>query len=239
MNQTLFGEFNLSEEKKTTTIKEPLSTISNRILATIIDFLIVDLIFFVCLALPFAFHLSFVLTAKLALEILLYIFWPLMGVVAGLASAAYFIYWPIKTNGLTIGKKALGIRLMLIADMQKGELRFLTNDDLLISFKRFIFSFVDMQLFGGIGMILMNKSPIVQTFADENLNTVVIDSEEIETEALDKMIATQLLKYKNEKTDDKEMEIEEEKEEEQEISKKEKPKKKAKMKSQDKEEIEE
>jgi len=229
----------LSEDKKTTTIKEPLSTISNRILATIIDFLIVDLIFFVCLALPFVFHLSFVLTAKLALEILLYIFWPLMGVVAGLASAAYFIYWPIKTNGLTIGKKALRIRLMLIADMQKGELRFLTNDDLLISFKRFIFSFVDMQLFGGIGMILMNKSPIVQTFADENLNTVVIDSEEIETEALDKMIATQLLKYKNEKTDDKEMEIEEEKEEEQEISKKEKPKKKAKMKSQDKEEIEE
>ena len=212
----------MSEEKKTTTIKEPLSTISNRILATIIDFLIVDLIFFVCLALPFVFHLSFVLTAKLALEILLYIFWPLMGVVAGLASAAYFIYWPIKTNGLTIGKKALRIRLMLIADMQKGELRFLTNDDLLISFKRFIFSFVDMQLFGGIGMILMNKSPIVQTFADENLNTVVIDSEDIETEALDKMIATQLLKYKNEKTDDKEMEIEEEKEEEQEISKKKK-----------------
>lgn len=212
----------MSEDKKTTTIKEPLSTISNRILATIIDFLIVDLIFFVCLALPFVFHLSFVLTAKLALEILLYIFWPLMGVVAGLASAAYFIYWPIKTNGLTIGKKALRIRLMLIADMQKGELRFLTNDDLLISFKRFIFSFVDMQLFGGIGMILMNKSPIVQTFADENLNTVVIDSEDIETEALDKMIATQLLKYKNEKTDDKEMEIEEEKEEEQEISKKKK-----------------
>lgn len=225
----------MSEEKKTTNIKEQMSTISDRIIATIIDFLIIDFIFFICLALPFVFHLSFVLTAKPALEILLYIFWPLMGVVAGLASSAYFIYWPIKTNGLTIGKKAMGIRLMLIADIQSEELRFLTDDDLLLSFKRFIFSFVDMQLFGGIGMILMYRSSIVQNFADEKLGFVVIESEEIEKDVLDKTIADQLLKYKKEETEDKKKEIEEEKED-QEISKKELSKTKKKKESQNKEE---
>lgn len=200
----------MSEEKKTTNIKGLLSTISDRILATIIDFFIVDLIFFICLALPFVFHLSFIYTALPALELLLYIFWPLMSVVATLASSAYFVYWPIKTNGLTIGKKAMGIRLMLIADAQSGKLRSLAADDFFLSFKRFIFSFVDIQLFGGIGMILMQRSPIVQTFADAKLNTVVVDSEDLEKEVLDKMIVDQLLKYKKETTDEKKMEIEEE-----------------------------
>ncbi|MHA1462902.1 MAG: RDD family protein, partial [Candidatus Heimdallarchaeota archaeon] len=191
----------MSEERKTTKIKEPLSTISDRILATIIDFFIVDLIVLICLALPFAFHLSFVLSGKPALEVLLYIFWPLMSVVAVLASSAYFIYWPIRTNGLTIGKKALGIRLMLIADTQSGELYFLTNDNLKLSFKRFIFSFVDMQFFGGLGVIFMNKSSIVQSFADEKLNIVVVDSEDLKRETLDQMIANQSLKNNKEKID--------------------------------------
>ncbi len=221
----------MSEEKKTTNIKKPLSSISNRIIAAIIDFLIIDLILFVCLALPFVFHVSFVLTAKPVLEVLLYIFWPLMGVVTALASSAYFVYWPIKTNGLTIGKKVMGIRLMLIAGEQSGELLYLTNNDLLLSFKRFIFSFVDMQLFGGIGMILMNKSPIIQTFADEKLNFVVIDSEDLEEEVLEKIIANQLLKYKKEKTDDKQKKTEEkDKKEELETNRKEEPKKKVKKK---------
>ena len=230
----------MSEERKTTKIKEPLSTISDRILATIIDFFIVDLIFFICLALPFAFHLSFVLSGKPALEVLLYIFWPLMSVVALLASSAYFIYWPIRTNGLTIGKKALGIRLMLVADTQSGELYFLTNDDLLLSFKRFIFSFVDIQLFGGLGVIFMNKSSIVQSFADEKLNTVVVDSEDLKRETLDQMIANQSLKNNKEKIDDKK-ESEEEKEEVKEEKKpsKKETKKKVKKKSQDEEKKEE
>ncbi|MHA1555347.1 MAG: RDD family protein [Candidatus Heimdallarchaeota archaeon] len=230
----------MSEERKTTKIKEPLSTISDRILATIIDFFIVDLIVLICLALPFAFHLSFVLSGKSALEVLLYIFWPLMSVVAVLASSAYFIYWPIRTNGLTIGKKALGIRLMLIADTQSGELYFLTNDDLLLSFKRFIFSFVDIQLFGGLGVIFMNKSSIVQSFADEKLNTVVVESEDLKRETLDQMIANQSLKNNKEKIDDKK-ESEEEKEEVKEEKKpsKKEPKKKVKKKSQDEEKKEE
>ena len=48
----------MSEEKKTIKIKEPLATISDRILATIIDFFIIDLIVLICLTLPFAFHLN-------------------------------------------------------------------------------------------------------------------------------------------------------------------------------------
>ncbi len=228
----------MSEEKKIIKIKEPIATISDRILATIIDFFIVDLIVLICLALPFTFHVSFIFSAKPALEVLLYIFWPLMSVVAALASSAYFIYWPIRTNGLTIGKKALGIRLMLIADPQSGELYFLTNDDLLLSFKRFIFSFVDMQLFGGLGMIFMNKSPIIQTFADKKLNTVVVDSEDLERETLDKRIANQYLKNNKEKIDDKK-ESEEEKEEIKEEKKPSKKEPKKKKKSQDEEKKEE
>ncbi len=228
----------MSDERKTTKIKEPLSTISDRILATIIDFVIVDLIVLICLTLPFAFHLSFVLSGKPALEVLLYIFWPLMSVVAVLASSAYFIYWPIRTNGLTIGKKALGIRLMLIADTQSGELYFLTIDDLSLSFKRFIFSFVDMQFFGGLGVIFMNKSSIVQSFADEKLNIVVVDSEDLERETLDKRIANQFLKNNKEKISEKK-ESEEEKEKVKEEKEPSKKKSKKKKKSQDEEKKEE
>ena len=181
----------MSEKEETISIKEPLASISDRIIATIIDFLVVDVIFFICLALPFAFNISFVFTSIPALEILLFIFWPLMGVIAAVASAMYFIYWPIKTHGSTLGKKIMGIRLMIISDFKKGTLRYFTREDFALSTKRFFFSFIDMQLFGGLGMIFMSRSPIIQTFADKKLATVVIEDEDLTPEEIAKRITNQ------------------------------------------------
>ena len=184
----------MSEKENKINIKEPLATISDRIIATIIDFLFVDAIFLVCLALPFALHVTFVFTSIRALEILIYILWPLMAVIAAVVSFAYFVYWPIRTNGLTFGKKAMGIRLKIIAEVEDGTLNFITKEHLILSLKRSLFSFVDMQLFGGLGIIFMNINPKTQTFADKQLKTIVVENEDLSPEEIEKKISKQIKK---------------------------------------------
>ncbi|NHJ03714.1 MAG: hypothetical protein EAX90_02745 [Candidatus Heimdallarchaeota archaeon] len=173
----------MSEDKQVSSGKpkvaliDLIATLEQRILAVIIDGLIVDLIFIIVLLIPTILQILAIINMNPILELLSTVAWAISVPLAILASFFYFVYWPIKTKGFTIGMRKIGIRFFVIPDIKNKKIRPLAKEDFLLSIKRTLFSFVDLLAFGIVGIIIINKSPTNQCFSEKLLDIIVIEQE--------------------------------------------------------------
>ncbi|MBD3189324.1 MAG: hypothetical protein GF308_01705 [Candidatus Heimdallarchaeota archaeon] len=171
----------MTEKKKT--IKKPLATIGERIIAFIIDFFVTQLLYVIALAIVGIIWLIIFLIdlgAQLDDEVyvmVLSIAGALLGFCAFCVAIYYVIFWPIRHEGQTIGKRMQKIRIMVVEDLEKGKIRRMEKGDLGVILMRLIFSVVDGLFFGLVGLYLMNNDPNCQRFADQQAKTVVIKDE--------------------------------------------------------------
>ena len=90
----------MSEDKQTSSKKpkvaliELIATLEQRILATIIDGLIIDLIFIIVLLIPTILQIIAIINMNLILELVSTIAWSTFVPLAVLISFFYFVYWP-------------------------------------------------------------------------------------------------------------------------------------------------
>jgi len=175
------GGLIISEKKQT--IKHPLATIGERILAYIIDFFIIQLIYVLAAALVgiiwliiFLINLSVHISDDVYV-IVLSIAGVLFAVSGFIVAIYYVIAWPVRHEGQSIGKKFQKIRLMVVEDLETGKIRTMTKGDIGTNLLRLVFSIVDALVFGLVGLYIMNNDPNRQRFADQQAKTVVIKDE--------------------------------------------------------------
>lgn len=166
----------MSEKK--TTIKAPLATLVQRIIAAIIDGLIANVILFVCYIIPIILAIVAAVAGINWLAVLNGFLWFLFSIAGIAAVLYYYIMWPAKHEGQTFGKKFQKIKIMVVEDLQKGKIRPVTPEDKMIMAKRYLFGIVD-GLFGGlVGLYFISNDPNNQRFGDQQAGTVVIQAEE-------------------------------------------------------------
>jgi len=169
----------LSEKKPT--IKEPLATIGDRIIAYIIDFFITQapvLIGGVVIGIAMGI-VAIIDSTDVDLRDEAYTTTAaVLGIITLLAwivfSIYYVIFWTARHEGQSIGKKFKKIRIMVVEDLESGKIRRMTKDDVGITLMRLIFSIIDALFFFLLGIYIMNNDPNNQRFADQQAKTVVI-----------------------------------------------------------------
>ncbi|MBD3192373.1 MAG: hypothetical protein GF308_17170 [Candidatus Heimdallarchaeota archaeon] len=172
----IYESDNMSEKKPT--IKAPLATLGQRIIAAIIDGIIVNVILFVCYLIPIILAIVAAVAGINWLAILNGFLWFIFSI-AGIAAALYYyILWPANHEGQTFGKKFQKTKIMVVEDLQKGKIRPVTPDDKMIMAKRFLFGIVDGLLGGLVGLYFINDDPNNQRFGDKQAGTVVIQDKE-------------------------------------------------------------
>ena len=167
--------------KKEITIKEPLASLGDRLIAYIIDFFVAQLGALVCgIIVLIAWGIVFAIDkVSASLDDSVYIVvLSIAGVTSGLLWMAfnfyYLVFWPIKHEGQTIGKKFKKIRIMIVEDLETGIIRKMGKGDTGVILLRLVFSVVDAFLFGLVGLYLINSDPNRQRFGDQQAKTVVI-----------------------------------------------------------------
>ncbi len=169
----------MSESK--TTIKEPLASIGDRIMAYLIDFLVVQ--DYLCIG---GFIMLIVWLIMWAVNInntvpddSFYIMYTIIGVISVLAGSIfniyYLIFWSARHEGQSIGKKFMKIRIMIVEDLETGKIRKMEHVDVGTTLMRLVFTIIDTLFFFLVGIYLMNNDPNNQQFADQQAKTVVIN----------------------------------------------------------------
>ena len=168
----------MSESK--TTIKEPLASIGDRIMAYLIDFLIIQI--YLCIG---GFIMLIVFLIMLGVNrnnpvpdesyiIMVTIISVISGLVGLIFNIYYLIFWPARHEGQSIGKKFMKIRIMIVENLETGKIRKMESGDVGTILMRLIFSIVDALFFYLLGIYIMNNDPNNQRFADQQAKTVVI-----------------------------------------------------------------
>lgn len=166
--------------EKETTIKQPLAPLGDRLIAYLIDFLVMQAPILVggiligitsgiLAAINAGTHISddvWVMTLSIV-GVLSFLGWQVFDIY-------YLIFWTVRHEGQTIGKRVKKIRIMVVEDLEAGEIRKMTKDDMGVALMRLLFSIVDALLFWIVGIYLMNNDPNGQRFADQQAKTVVI-----------------------------------------------------------------
>ena len=173
----------MSEKKPT--IKEPLGTIGDRIIAYIIDFFVmqaplliggvlIGIVMGIVAIIDFAGDGlddgAYIISASI-FGVITFICWTAFGIY-------YVIFWTARHEGQTIGKKFKKLRIMVVEDLESGKIRRMTKSDTGITLMRLIFSLVDALFFWLLGIYIMNNNPNNQRFADQQAKTVVIVEKE-------------------------------------------------------------
>jgi len=167
--------------EKESTIKVPLASLGDRIIAYIIDLfvtqlgaLVVGLLVLIVWLILFAIDSGSATLDDSVYSIALTI----TGIIAGLVWFAfnvyYFIFWLTRHEGQTIGKKFKKIRIMIVEDLESGEIRTMVKGDTGVVLLRLVFSVVDALFFGLVALYLINSNPNRQRFADQQAKTIVI-----------------------------------------------------------------
>ena len=184
----------MSEEKKNTEKeskpKKPkvalidiVATLDQKILASLIDGLVIDVIFIIFLITPLILQILAIINLTPALNISSVVAWSIFIPLACIASFFYLVLWPLRTKGYTIGMKRIGIRFITIPDIKSKKIKPLGKEDFVLSLKRTLFSIVDLIGFGLVGIILVSQSAMNQSFAERMLNIIVIEQEFEERES--------------------------------------------------------
>ncbi|MFW9923221.1 MAG: RDD family protein [Candidatus Thorarchaeota archaeon] len=184
----------MSEKKQT--VKADLATFNERLIAGIIDWLIVAAIILVCEIIPSIFnwiatgilakaaanpfdpnYANWINTAA-ALAIVATILYVILNLIMVLVNLVYFVWIPTRKNGQTFGKKMRKIQVALIEDEAKGKVRPLEKGDLMPALLRWLLFVVDGIAFGLVGWYFINESPDNQRLGDRIAKTVVINYQE-------------------------------------------------------------
>lgn len=156
----------MSEEKKQT-IKGELATFQQRLVAAIIDYVILILALGVLNLVAFLLGL-----VSYWLGMIMY---GVLNLVALAAGIFYYAYWPTMRNGQTIGKKQQGIAVAIIEDPEKMvKIRPVEKGDFMPMLLRWLLMIVDGILFGVLAYIFISGSPNRQRLGDQIAKTVVI-----------------------------------------------------------------
>ena len=173
----------MSEKKPT--IKEPLASIGDRIIAYIIDFFVMQaplLIGGIVIGIVMGIIAIIDSTGDGLKDEVYTISSTIFGVITFICWAAfgiyYVIFWTARHEGQTIGKKFKKLRIMVVEDLEAGKIRRMTKEDTGITLMRLIFSLVDALFFWLLGIYIMNNDPNNQRFADQQAKTVVIIEKE-------------------------------------------------------------
>ena len=165
-----------SESKKPkVALIDLVATLDQKILASVIDGLIVDVIFIIFLITPLILQILAIIKLTPVLTILSVVGWSVSVPLACIASFFYLVFCPLYTKGFTIGMKRIGIRFITIPDIKSKKIKPLGKEDFVLSLKRTLFSIVDLLGFGLVGIILINKSAMNQSFAERMLDIIVIE----------------------------------------------------------------
>ena len=171
--------------EKQCTIKEPLASLGDRIIAYIIDYFILQIGALVAgILVLIAWGITVAIdsgSGGMNDEVYIIVL-SIVGVIAFLAwmgfNIYYLIFWQVRHEGQTIGKRFKKIRVMVVEDLENSKIRKMTNDALGVSLLRLVFSIVDFLLFGLVALYLINSDPNRQRFADQQAKTVVIQNGE-------------------------------------------------------------
>ncbi|MFW9923222.1 MAG: RDD family protein [Candidatus Thorarchaeota archaeon] len=158
-------------------IKEPLATISERILSGIIDALIFDAIIIAGILVPFILRLISFFYGYPILLLLAKIGWGVLFPLGVIGAFCYLIFMPI-TQKQTFGQRIMKIQPLIIENYENGNLRPYSKEDIIRNLKRVIFGAVDILPFTIVGLLLIRNSSLNQAFMDRNTDTVVIQIEE-------------------------------------------------------------
>jgi len=167
--------------EKQSTIKEPLASLGDRIIAYIIDFFIMQL---GALAGGILILIAWGITVAIDAgsgginDEVYVILLSIVGVLAFLVwmgfDIYYMVFWQIRHEGQTIGKRFKRIRVMIIEDLDEGKIRRMAKNDTGVALLRLVFSIIDFLFFGLVGVYLINSNPNRQRFADQQAKTIVI-----------------------------------------------------------------
>jgi hypothetical protein len=167
--------------EKKCTIHEPLASLGDRIIAYIIDFFVLQLggLLGAILTLIIWGIVAAIDAGSTGMNDEVYVIvLSITGILAFLLwigfNFYYLVFWLVKHQGQTIGKKKKKIRIMVVENLEDGKIRKMTKDDLGIILLRLVFSIVDALFFGLVGLYLINNDPNKQRFADQQAKTVVI-----------------------------------------------------------------
>ncbi|NHJ84014.1 MAG: RDD family protein [Asgard group archaeon] len=163
----------MSEEKKPT-IKAPIPDITKRIIAFIIDSLIISAIVVVLEIIATIFWSIGFFAGISALVVIGGIFYALLSIAGVVLSFFYFAIYPLKRNGQTLGRKMQNLQLNVIVDEAKGKVRPMGPEDRSLNIKRTLYGIVDMIAWGLVGLYFISQSPNGQNFTDQQNGTVVI-----------------------------------------------------------------
>ena len=173
----------MSDKKQT--IKEPLATLGDRLVAYIIDFFVMQIpVLIGGVLVLIAWGIVAIIEAinKGGMDELFVIVLSIVGVISILLwigfDIYYLIWWPIKHEGQTVGKKVKKIRITIVEDLNNGKIRRMTEGDIGVMLLRLVFSVVDRLFFWLVGLYLINNNPNRQRFADQQAKTVVISDNE-------------------------------------------------------------
>jgi uncharacterized RDD family membrane protein YckC len=179
-------------EEKVQTLKADLAPLEKRIFAGLIDWaimfgviLVVELLASIpnwissalyarALADPFNPNYSQWIATAGTLAIIATILYVFISLLATLAAIFYFVWWPTRRGGQTIGKKIQKTKVVIIEDPDKGSVRDVDKGDLLPLFLRWILMIVDGILFGAVGIFLIYSSADNQRLGDQLAKTAVV-----------------------------------------------------------------
>jgi uncharacterized RDD family membrane protein YckC len=158
----------------TQTVRTVPATIVERVMATLVDFLIMLGFLVVVYLIPIVLQIINASVNSNALRITVIVLWIIFSVVAFAGIIYYFFIWPVKHNGQTIGKKFQKIRIMVVKDLSRGSVRPMTKGDFSINFNRTITLIIDYFFFGLVGIFLINDDVNNRRFGDKIAGTVVV-----------------------------------------------------------------
>lgn len=166
--------------QKARTITQPLAPLGDRIIAYIIDFLIMQLGALIGgILVLLVWGIISLLDIGLSIPDDTYV--TVLSIIAVIAiiiwfgfNIYYILFWLIRHEGQTIGKKVRKIRIMIVEDLQSGKIRKMTNSDIGVVLLRLLFTIVDSLFFFIVGIYLINSDPNMQRFADQQAKTVVV-----------------------------------------------------------------
>ena len=173
----------MSDKKQT--ITEPLATLGDRLVAYVIDFFVMQIpVLIGGVLVLIAWGIVAIIEAinKGGMDELFIIVLSIGGVISILLCIGfdiyYLIWWPVKHEGQTVGKKIKKIRIADVEDIENGKIRKMTDGDIGVILLRLVFSVADGLLFWLVGLYLINSDPNRQRFADQQAKTVVISDKE-------------------------------------------------------------
>lgn len=160
---------------------KPIATLSERILAGVVDALIIDCMVLPAFLIPLALRITHYFIGLPILLTLAKVGWAVLLPLAFLGMLAYLVFLPA-VHTKTIGQKKIGLQTMVINDLNKREIRPLQFTDLSLIIKRVVIGAVDILPFTIPGLILVHNHPLNQALCDRLTNTIVIAIEEEDEE---------------------------------------------------------